>query len=278
MLPRALAHRIRGGGSVAVGMDGPLIGDRERILPCPRCARPLVDGQGRCPGCGTLLIAGIRLRAAGFLILVGCALGMIGGALVAGAAMAPRLAAGDAAIAAAVAAAGPVASEPAAAGAVAPAPAGVAPGAPATPAMPVEGAALPVGATRGLLQVAAVNDRLAAAAVELDVALAGGAGRAADILVLLRRVAADARAGADAVRRIASWSPAAALAADASVLYASIMTTATDGLMAPLADRAAYAAAGRAVRSVLDGLPEVAAGTTAAARAAGVDLPASAAP
>ena len=281
MLFKGLADRVRGGGIVAVGVDGPLIGDRERIVPCPGCARPLVDGQGRCPGCGTLLIAGVRLRVAGFLILVGCALGMIGGALVAGAAMAPRLAAGDLAIAAAVAnaPAQPV-SDPAPA--LPAAPAGVAAPGPVEPARPtaapVAGPGLPAGVTGGLLQVAAVNDRLAAAAVELDAALAGGSTQAAEIPVLLRRIAADVRAGIDAARRIESWAPAGDLATTALALYGTVMVTASEGLVAPLADRTAYAAAGRAVRSALADLPAVVAGTREAALLAGVDLPAAALP
>jgi hypothetical protein len=279
---RGLANRVRGGGTAAVGVDGLLIGDRERVVPCPRCARPLADGQGRCPGCGTLLIAGIRLRAAGFLILVGCALGMIGGALVAGAAMAPRLAAGDAAIAAAADA--PTRPMSATDQALPAAPALVAdPGAaepapPTPPAAPVPGAELPAGVMAGLLEVAAVNDRLTAAATELDTALGTGSRRAVEIPVLLRRIAADVRSGTEAARRIESWAPARELAAAAIGLYAAIRSTATDGLAAPLADRTAYAGAGRAVRSALAGLPAVVAATRDAARRAGVDLPAAALP
>lgn len=282
MLFKGLGHRFRAGGGVAFEADGPLIGDRERIVLCPGCARPLVDGQGRCPGCGIFLIAGVRLRTAGFLILVGCALGMIGGSLVAGAAMAPRLVAGDAAIAADVAAerepttarALPAATVPA----VVAAPDVVEPSRPSTPEAPVAAGDLPAGVTGGLLQVAAVNDRLTAIAVELDAAVAGGSTRAAEIPVLLRRIAADARAGRDAARRIDSWAPASRLAADASTLYAAVMATATEGLVAPLADRAAYTAAGRAMRSALAGLPAVAAGTRDAALLAGVDLPAAVLP
>lgn len=246
---------------------GGLIGDGERVFPCPGCSRPLVDNQGRCPGCGSLLVAGVLLRTAGFLVLVGCLIGMLGGAIVAGLAMAPRLAAGDAAIAAAVAASASVPSDQPsqATGAGA----GASAGTPAPPAIPAE---LPSGVEGGLLQIAAVNERLAASAVQLESALAVGTPKAPEVAVLVRRVAADARLGGDAARLLRAWPPAGALAVDASVLYGSLLTTATRGLAAPLSDHASHAASGRAVLDALADLPRVAAAAREMASLAGVQL------
>lgn len=259
------SRRLRGGVAVAGGSSDLLIGDQAHaIVACPTCARPLARGQGRCPGCGTMLVAGVRLRAAGFLILVGVVLGMSGGALVAGAAMAPRLAAGDAAVAE-LAAARPAAD---------PLPAASAgPGGAASPAAaPLEATGLPEGTAGSLLQVAAVNARLADAATALGAVLAVPQPRSAEVASLIRRVAADSRAGADAARSLGRWNPAALLAADAAAFYAGIVATATDGLAAPLADRAAYAAAGRTLLDALEDLPGIAAATGEAAALAGVQL------
>lgn len=260
-----VTRRFRGGTPLAGGSADLLIGDEGLVVPCPSCGRPLARGQGRCPGCGTLLVAGVRLQAAGFLILVGCALGMIGGALVAGVAMAPRLAAGDAAIAVVDSGAG--VSQPATV-AASTAPGGAVPGGGSAPAS-VE---LPEGVAAGLLQVAAINDRLAAAAQVLAGAQADGRPRAAEVAMLIRRVAADARSGGDAARRLGGWAPAAALATDATAIYAGLVATATDALAAPLADQAAYLRASRAMLAALGGLPAVAATTRDVAGRAGVEL------
>jgi hypothetical protein len=250
---------------VGLPVDG-LIGDGERVFPCPGCSRQLVDNQGRCPGCGSLLVAGVLLRTAGFLVLVGCLIGMLGGAIVAGLAMAPRLAAGDAAVAATVNASAPPLQPSAATGPGAGAPAG-------TPAPPGRPAELPSGVEGGLLQIAAVNERLATYAVQLEKALAVGNPKAPEVAVLVRRMAADARVGGDAARLLRAWPPAGALAVDASVLYGSLLATATRGLAAPLSDHASHAASGRAVLDTLADLPRVAAAAREVTRLAGVRLP-----
>jgi hypothetical protein len=211
-----------------------------------------------------MFVAGVRLGIAGFLVLVGVLLGMIGGALVAGAAMAPRLAAGDAAVAR-LAATRPAAEVPAAA---TPAMGDAAPA--SAPPVPVPG--LPDGVAGGLLQVAAVNTRLADASASLVVILGVREPRAAEVATLIRRVAADSRAGADAARRLGRWEPSASLAAEAVAFYTAVAATAADGLAAPLADRAAYAAAGRAMLAALEDLPAIEGATGEVAALAGVQL------
>jgi hypothetical protein len=265
MLSTVLSRLRREPAALPAGMSAErLIGDGEGAFPCPGCSRALVANQGRCPGCGSLLVAGVLLRTAGFLVLVGCLIGMIGGAIVAGLALTPRLAAVEAAIAAAASASAPSAqvSDPTGAGA------GAAVSQPAPAPVPT---ALPSGVEGGLLQIAAVNERLAASATQLEMALAGTP-RAPEVAVLVRRIAADARVGGDAARLLRAWPPAGALALDASLLYESLLTTATQGLSAHLSDHASHAASGRAVLELLGDLPRVAAAIRAVARSAGIEL------
>ena len=258
-----LTRRFRGpagprgrGGPRAAG-DDDLIGvAADQTFSCPGCARPLAIGQGRCPGCGSLLVAGVLVRTALFLLLVGSVVGMIGGALVAGAAMAPRLAAADAARAVALATSAPVAAPPVvAAPSLAPA------------------AALPDGVAGGLLQVATVNERLARAAADLAAVLAVRNPPAAEVAPLLRKIAAEVRSGEQGARRIATWPAAGAISADVSALYGAAADAAADGLGAPLADDAAYAAAGRRMLGALDSLPAIVAATREVAGRAGIALP-----
>jgi hypothetical protein len=257
---KGLAHRVRGGAVAATGVDGQPPDDREAAAddrldaaPCPACGHELVGGSGRCPGCGLLLVAGVRARTAAAFALVGCMVGLLGGALVAGAAMAPRLAAGDAALAA------------------------IRSGESSGASGQQDDIWVPFGIPGSLRQVAAVNDRLATSAAALDDVLARRR-PAAEIAAVLRRINTDARIGGDAARRLGTWEPAAGLAADASRLYASLMAAADGGLDAPLSKRAAYAAAGRRVRAALRELAGVTAATWEVAIVARVDLPGTAAP
>jgi hypothetical protein len=268
MVFRGLADRIRSGGGAiapATGDDDLPAGDddspaaerdapadrRAAIAACPACGHDLDGSIGRCPGCGQLLIAGVRARTAAAFALVGCMVGLLGGALVAGAVMAPRLAAGDAAIA--TIRSGPEAGST------------------------EEAVWVPFGVAGSIRQVAAVNDRLATSAAELDDVLARRR-PAAEVAAVLRRVNTDARIGSDAARRLEAWEPAAGLAAEASRLYAALTASAADGLAAPLSKRAAYARAGREVRAALRDLAGVTAATFEVAVVARVDLPGATAP
>jgi hypothetical protein len=262
-----LTRRLRGPAGLPTPGREPLIGaTAERTFACPACARPLLIGQGRCPGCDSYLVAGILIRTAVFLILVGCFIGMIGGAVIAGVAMAPRLAAADAARAA-LPAVVPVPSmaAPAAAPSAAPVPSAVPAAAPAT---------LPRGTAAGLLQVATTNDRLARSAAGLKALLAARGTGSAEIAPILRAIAADARTGDEAALRLAAWDPAGALAVDVAALYGAAATVAAQGLAAPLADDAAYVAAAKHMLSALKPLRVVDAATHAMAGEAGLALPA----
>ena len=198
---------------------------------------------GLCPTCGRDSRARVRTRAVVVLVLVGLIVGTIGGALIAGAAGTQR----------------PVelVETPTATPSVA-----------ATPA-----ATLEAGVAAGFLQVAAVNDRLARAAANLETALAAKRPSAADVAPLLRRIAADARSGQEGSARVGAWRAAGAFPADAAALYSAAAAVAADGLGAPLTDNAAYKAAGKRMLRALDSLPAIAAATRDAAARAGVTLP-----
>jgi len=252
-----ITRRFRGGprrearvADLAIGEPG------DRVFSCPRCARPLGKGQGRCPGCGTLLVAGVVGRTAMSFIATGIVVGMIGGAVIAGLAIGPGraglTAAGSSGTATATTPAGGIAG-------------------PTT-----EPVVLPVGVAAGLIEVATFNDRLDASSAALSRALTRRRPSSADVAPLLRRIAADARLGGQAARRLGAWTPARTLADRLSALYASLAATATSGLVAPLADDAAYATAGKRMQKVLKGLKSADAMTKAVAYVAGVQLPASA--
>jgi hypothetical protein len=119
-----------------------------------------------------------------------------------------------------------------------------------------------------------VNDRLAASTESLEGMLAVRKPRASELATLIRRVVADARSGADAAARLDGWAPGALLSANAAALYTSLASTASDGLVAPLGDRAAYVAAGRTVLAALGGLPDLAGAAREVAQRAGVAVPA----
>ncbi len=249
-----LTRRFRGSTRLRGRVHDPLIGAADRTFSCPACARPLPIGQGRCSGCGSYLFVGILVRTALFLILVGSVLGMIGGAMIAGVAMAPRLAVADEAQAAAAAASSAPAAQQI-----------------ATPA-PANGTRLPSGVAAGILQVASVNERLARSRSSLSAALAARGAGAASIAPILRKVAADVRSGEPAAGRLASWDPARALVTDVTALYRSVAAVAADGLGAPLSDNAAYVRAGRRMLTALKPLAAVDAATHALAGTAGIGL------
>ncbi len=223
-----------------------------RLVPCPRCSRPIPRGQVRCPGCGGLQLAGMPGRAAFALIAGGIALGLLGGVVVAG------LVAGPGSV-----------------------PAPIAPGAGAGTPGGTSGAVLsssrPIvvapGVSGAILQVAAVNDHLAQASSTLMKVLARRRPSSADIAPLLRTIAADARTGGQAARRLATWDPAAVEARRLLTLYTAIGATATNGLVAPLADHGAYVTAGKRAQKSLKGLKSAGAMATALAALARVELP-----
>ena len=187
--------------------------------------------------------AQVPTRAAVVMVVVAGIVGIVGGALLVGAAMTTLL--------------------PEAVGTPSPIPSIA-----ATPRP-----TLPAGVAAGILQVAAVNDRLASAVVDLTAALAVKRPAAADIAPLLRKIAADTRSGLDGSARIAAWPAAGPFLADVAALYTAAAAVSAEGLNAPLTANAAYATAGRRMLKALDSLPAVAGATREAAARAGVTLP-----
>ncbi len=191
--------------------------------------------------------AGVRVRTVFILVVAGSVVGLISGALVVGAALAPRTAE-------------PVGTPSAV------------PSATAAPSV-APAANLPDGVAAGILQVATVNERLAGAAADLAAVLKARNPSAADVAPLLRKIAADARSGEQGARRVEAWTAAGAFPATVLALYDAAATVAEDGLGAPLSDDAAYAAAGHRMLTALDSLPAIAAATREIAGRAGIALP-----
>jgi len=191
--------------------------------------------------------AGVRVRTVFILVLVGSVVGMISGALVVGAALAPRTAE----------------------------PVGTPSAVPSSTAAPsvAPSASLPDGVAAGLLQVATVNERLASAAADLTAVLKARNPSAADVAPILRKITADARSGEQGARRVEAWTAAGAFPANVLALYGAAATVAEDGLGAPLSDDAAYAASGRRMLATLDALPSIATATREIAGRVGVVLP-----
>lgn len=148
-----------------------------------------------------------------------------------------------------------------------------APPASAPPVTAVPAATLPAGVAAGLLEVAAVNERLARAVADLDVALQVRRPAASVIGPLLRAIASDARSGRAAVDRVTAWPAAGAYPAETAAFYEAVALVAADGLGAALGDDAAYAESGRRMLEALASLPEISAATRASAGRAGVPLP-----
>jgi hypothetical protein len=143
----------------------------------------------------------------------------------------------------------------------------------APPSTVAPAATLPPGVAAGLLEVAAVNDRLSRAGADLDAALSVRRPSASVIGPLLRAIASDVRSGRAAVDRVTAWPGAGTYPAETTAFYETVALVAADGLGAALGDDAAYAAAGRRMVEALALLPDVAAATRASAARAGVTLP-----
>jgi len=153
------------------------------------------------------------------------------------------------------------------------APPASAPPASAAPPTSAPAATLPPGVAAGLLEVTAVNDRLARAAADLDAALSVRRPSASVIGPLLRAIASDVRSGRAAVDRVVAWRGAGTYPAETAAFYDAVALVAADGLGAALGDDAAYAASGRRMLEALASLPDVAAATRASAARAGVAVP-----
>ncbi|MGZ9161072.1 MAG: hypothetical protein ACXW4T_07885 [Candidatus Limnocylindrales bacterium] len=229
------------------------------IFNCPRCARPLGAGTSRCPGCGSRLVAGVRLgRAIGFVaigFLVGSALG---GGTVAAVTVLTRPAAGaDVQVP-------PVVSPSAA-------PIATAQPAPTTRPAPVD-PTIPSAALSALRQSAVVNQRLLTDTERLTAVLKAKWPTGKDIAPILRSLAATAGFGDQAAPDIAAWADGAAVSQDYVTFYAAIGGAADDGLAASLSNNRAYVDAARRMMKIIGGITDLDAAARALAATANLEL------
>jgi hypothetical protein len=249
----------------------------QTVFDCPSCARPLALGTHRCPGCGTHLVRGVTLSKASLFVTAGLAVGLLvgGGAgfllgARAGAAAAPVVAA--AASSSPGAGAGPIGT--------------AGPGASAPPSAPVDATAapptppsdLPPVTRSALVQVAATNDRLAAAGAELRSVLAARPFDASAVAQVLRSISADSVFGGQLAGRVAAWPASAELAVGLRAFYDAVHEAAASGLVASVQNTAAYRTAATAMLKLLDGMAAIDAALQAVADSAGVGLPAATTP
>lgn len=228
------------------------------VFSCPACARPLVAGARRCPGCRTHLVMGIQLGRAALFMALGIALG----GLVGGGAVAVTVQGQLAAAVAGTAEAVPVARQAAV----------VPPVTEPIPSVPnVPDQVLRPAAAWSLGQTAEVNARLAAMTPVLAAAAAGSVDTAA-VVAALRAIVSDSASGADLSERLGAWPAASGLSADLGQFYADARAAAKRGLAASMSNTAAYRAAAIEVLGILGSLSALDARSRALAETAGIAL------
>lgn len=239
----------------------------QTVFDCPRCARPLAIGTGRCPGCQTRLAQGIPLSTAATIASIALAFGVLVGA--GGGYLFGRQAASGATPAGSGAAAtvgDASSSAPSAPTAATPFPSHVPTASPATdPGIPP--------ATRAALsQAVATNARLAAGAEALGAALRARVFDAPAVVRTLRAMSADSVYGEQLAARLATWSGSAEAADALSALYETVHENAAEALLASVRNGAAYRAAARTMLDDMAGLAATDAALRELAAAYGVTL------
>jgi hypothetical protein len=233
------------------------------VTSCPVCARPIVVGTGKCPGCGTRLLIGVPVRRAGAFVVLGLVVGLIVGggsaAIVVGRGSGSGARPGG----------GPVPSAPAVSSRSA-APS-ISPTQPAS--APPPSSAVPAHAAAALGQVLSVNDRLASRAAALRAGLAAKPFDAFAVATTLRALSADAVVGEGVTGLIAAWPSGADLSARLSAYYRRVGTTAATALGSSLGDTAAYRAGALQMIRVLGDLGPLDADAESLATEAGVAVP-----
>jgi hypothetical protein len=208
------------------------------IFNCPACARPLAVGTSRCPACSTRLIDGVRATRAAVFIAIGFLVGGIVGAGLGGV-VALAATAEPAAIVEPNTNATPSGAPLASAPVLAPDP------------------TVPASALAALHQTTLLNQRIVIDAERLEAAVKAKTPSAVEIARVLRVLAASAGFGDRVAPDVADWSDGATLSEGLVEFYATIGTTARDGLSASVNNRSAYVKAGRSMLSVLGGLDDL---------------------
>lgn len=251
--------RGKSGEKATADAKGLAIGETDaHVFSCPACARPLSNGTSRCPGCGSRLIMGVRIKRAGGILALGLVLGVFVGGVATVSAIGLSLKGSAPA----------VAPQPT----LAPAPAALA----VTPTAAPTTAALtgaPAGAVSALSGTAVVNGRIAVDAATLEAALSRPGAPGIEIARALRSLAADATLGIDLTGRLGSWTAGATVMSKLDAFYRSMATTAHDAFRRSLNDVAAYRRAGAEMMTVLAGLGDVDAASRSLATTVDLELP-----
>jgi hypothetical protein len=245
--------RDKPGEAMASQGKGPAIGETDAsVFNCPSCARPLSDGTSKCPGCGTRLIMGVRVKRAISILVLGAVVGVLGGGVATASAITLSLRA-----ATPVAVAAPSASP-------------VPPTAAPTAVLPLA----PSGATVSALSgTAVVNGRIALDADTLAAALASRTSTTIEIARALRSLAADATLGIDLAGRLDPWPDATSVALRLSDFYGAMADTARAALRTSLTDEATYRKSGAQMMAVLAELDAVDAASRSLATTVDLELP-----
>ena len=226
------------------------------VASCPACGRPL-DGPTVvvCPGCGTRLLLGVQARKAGLFVAFGAVAGLLVGGLLIGT----------------VAGMTRPAVSPVTAGAAGGS--GTEPSRASTSGERTGTTTIPSTSLAALRQTVTINQRMLADVPALEAYVADKSPDAPAIAAALRAIAADAASGADIVTRIVFWKEAAELKAELQAFYASVRSTAREGLAASVNNPKAYQAAARQMLVVLAGVSAVDAQTQEVAGRSGVSVP-----
>jgi hypothetical protein len=237
------------------------MGDSEsHVFNCPKCARPLVEGTPRCPGCGVRLIMGVVLRRAATLMGFGFVLGMFLGGIVL-AAVITNLVQPTVPVAAAAGSdtAGTTTG------------ASVVPGTSAIRVIP--DASVPAAGSSSMRQASLLDARIVEDAAALSAAVKSKAS-AVDIALALRSLASDAAIGTDLVRGLRGWEAAHQLAENRATFYDSIASIARDGLRASMTDKKSYRASATRMLRALTGIAALDRQSRDLAGNSGIELPA----
>jgi len=242
--------------------ETPAIGeDDANIVDCPSCKRPLDAASRRCPGCGTLLIAGVQASKAFVFIAFGLAVGLMVGASVMGAAT----------LGIQTTSATTPSTAPAATSAPAPT---TAPIATTAPGGRTGSPLVPVAATAALKGTAAVNARIASTGAPLAAALADADFDSQAVAQILRRLNFEAGAAQALLPALDSWGEASTVHAQLRTFYDGLRATASQALDVSIRNDEAYRAAAQDVLQQLAGLPAITTASRELAGSAGIELPA----
>ena len=225
------------------------------IFACPACSRPLGVGTRRCPGCGTGLVAGVRLSRVAVFVGIGVFSGMI-----ASAGLMAVLSRG--------------AARPADAVVAPPVPIVQASQAPIVPdPAPAAVTGIPSNAVSALRQSTFLNQRVMSDAARLEAVLAEPRPSGGEIAPILRSLASSAAFGARLAPTVGEWDKGAAVSKDLVGFYADIAGTANEGLSASLADSRSFIATAQQMLKVVAGLDGIDAASRTLAGSADIELP-----